>query len=1589
MSRTISGTSSSPVVLAVAGDNPVTIASDALLQDGLYSSGSTVWTITNFGVVDAGMASVALALHSGGLLSNQSTGIIAGNNGVQITNAAGTVVNAGSIAGTAGIAVSLAAGGSVTNQASAHITASLHGVAIAGAAGTVTNAGVISVGSKAVYLYEGGKVTNLSGGTLSGFVGVKLATSAPGTVVNAGYIYGSNNGIYLRDGGVVTNQLGGTISSAARAIYVNGFGAATVTNAGFISGTVAAVRFTAGFADRLIVDPGASFSGSVYGGNSIGSSTVSTLELASGTAAGTLSGLGSEVLRFGDITIDSGATWTLSADTVGSGYSITDSGTLTNTGVLLSAITTSGVAVVTNAASATISAGGTAAVYLGTYGTLVNAGLLASTGTSTAASAVRATSGIQLVTNTSSGSLSGYGFGLDLAGDVETLSNAGRITASGTAGTGAFLGGGSPYVTNASGGTIAGAKYGLHLAAPAATLLNAGLLTASGTAGLGLADSSSGSYASNASSGTIAGYSFGADLSQTAETMVNAGLITASGTASVGLYLAAAGARLTNQSTGTIAGGARGVYLGQHDTLSNAGRISGTTAVSLYLSTLSNTGVVSGTTTGVYVLGTFASTVINAGTISGGTDAVSFHSGQAGRLVVEPGAVFTGTVDGGNSIGSSVASTLELASGTSAGTLSGLGGQYIDFAQITIDSSATWTLSADTLGSGYSITDSGTLTNTGTLGSSVTLASDAVLTNDASGLITSSGNAVIGPASGFALVVNLQDGTIAGSQGIYLPNGTIINDGSIGGTATGSGASGVHLQSGLVSNQSYGAITGYNGIYLGGTGGLTATLVNAGYVYGTTRYGVNTNYQSQNVTNLAAGTITGRDGGVYLKAATISNAGLIFGGTYYGIDLEGGFATNLSGGTVSGYTGVYLAGTATLANTGLVYGVTGVLASDQAGSVTNLSGGTIAGFAAGAFLHGATLSNAGLVRGSGHYGIAMQGGLATNLSSGTISGSTYGVRSRYAAATVATAGTISGGNDAVLLASGYANHLEVDPGAVFTGTVDGGNSIGSSVVSTLELVSGGSTGTLSGLGGEYIDFAQITIDSGASWLLTGSNTLATGITLSNAGTLTLSNATLNGAGTLVNDGRIVIDPSTLSIGGLSGSGTVTIGSSGSLNVDGTVAAGETIVFADNTGALSLTPAAGTFSGTIDDFGSGATITLDGVSDSTGISVVNSHTLEVTSSSLGTIDLALNPAQNLSGATFHAPVIGNNTVITADNLACFVAGTRIDTPFGPLPVDSLHVGDLVLTASGVARPVRWIGWRHMDPRRHPKPYRTQPIRVVANAIADGVPRRDVLLSPDHALLLDGMLVTVRQLLNGATVRQEDVPAVSYYHVELDTHDVLLAEGMPAESYLDTGNRDMFENAGLQLSLHPFMQNSQVRRVAESCAPFVDDDALVEPLWRRIAGRVRLLGRQMPAARVTSADPALHLRVGGRRIAPLCGPDGRYVFVLPNAEGELYLSSHHAQPNAERPWVSDDRQLGVMVRRITFRHGPELLAMPLDDPALTVGWWPMERQGDAASRWTDGHARLVLPSKGATVLQIELAGTLAYPRQGTQSRDTLAA
>jgi hypothetical protein len=155
-----------------------------------------------------------------------------------------------------------------------------------------------------------------------------------------------------------------------------------------------------------------------------------------------------------------------------------------------------------------------------------------------------------------------------------------------------------------------------------------------------------------------------------------------------------------------------------------------------------------------------------------------------------------------------------------------------------------------------------------------------------------------------------------------------------------------------------------------------------------------------------------------------------------------------------------------------------------------------------------------------------------------------------------------------------------------------------------------------------------------------------------------------------------------------------------------------------------------------------------------------------------------------------------------DVTCFYAGTMVRTPDGEVRVETLKRGDLVLTSDGRSIPISWLG-RQTVSTLFSDPLRVLPIRIKAGALAENVPSRDLLVSPDHAILVEGALIQAGALVNGSSiVRERNVPRVfTYYHVEVDDHSLILAENTPAETFVDNVDRLGFDNWAEHEALYP--------------------------------------------------------------------------------------------------------------------------------------------------------------------------------------------
>ncbi len=664
--ETIGFATTGPVVID-APDNPLNVSAAGAITasgdgiDGVDSSLGSA-TVSNDGTISSS-GGFGIRLSGSGMINNGphigAPALISG--GVRISGAGAYVRNWGSITGNN--ALLFANGGTVNNRAGGSIGGASFGIfAYSSNSATIYNYGSISgLNAAGIELGLGGKVENGPGATISGGSdAIYVQYRAAGTVTNAGSIHAAGGaGVDLGGGGSVTNNAGDAISGSQFGVFI-GKNTGTVTNAGLIAGTAS---------DGIVLAAGGSVIN--YSGGTIkgGTNGVYVKYRATGTVtnAGTIiAGNGAAVDLADGGTVSNAPSASISGQIFGvfvGGAPGTVSNNGAITGIAYDGVLLANGGTVTNATGATI-VGGTNAVYVKYRGpgAVTNSGsIIAYNG-----------AGVDLsggggVTNTANGRISGNAIGVFITGTPGSIANYGTI--SGTGNDGIVLGAGGTVI-NATGATIFGGSNGVYAKTRAA-----GNVT---------------------NRGSISGGDAGIDLAQ--------------------------GGSIINSAAGSISGTSFGVFSSDATSVNNDGSIVSTNNIAIDLcagGSVANTGLVSAAGFGVAVYGA-AGTVTNSGTISGGVNAVRFFAPGSNRLVVEPTAVFIGSVAAGS--GPS-ANTLELAGGI--GTISGLSagagtvtepGQswsFSGFGALSFSADADWMVSG--ANSADMISNDGTLRVMGTL----------------------------------------------------------------------------------------------------------------------------------------------------------------------------------------------------------------------------------------------------------------------------------------------------------------------------------------------------------------------------------------------------------------------------------------------------------------------------------------------------------------------------------------------------------------------------------------------------------------------------------------------------------------------------------------------------------------------------------------------------------------------------------------------------------------------------------------------------------------------------------------------------------
>ncbi|MGE4482892.1 Hint domain-containing protein [Acidocella sp.] len=409
-------------------------------------------------------------------------------------------------------------------------------------------------------------------------------------------------------------------------------------------------------------------------------------------------------------------------------------------------------------------------------------------------------------------------------------------------------------------------------------------------------------------------------------------------------------------------------------------------------------------------------------------------------------------------------------------------------------------------------------------------------------------------------------------------------------------------------------------------------------------------------------------------------------------------------------------------------------------------------------------------------------------------------------------------------------------------------------------------------------------------------------------------AALSGSGTVVAQGGRML----IAGGGIEATGSLEIESGATLELSSVDLSDTPVSF---TGTSSLLVIDNAMAGAPDISGMSSFDAVDLVGIATSLVSIATGTvslLDLQGSVSGSFALTTASAA-LPELSVLADGHGGSLIMLGDEVPCFARGTGILTPHGYRPVEALRPGDPVINAAGERRPVRWIGWRTLD--FGPGAARAAlPVVIRPGAFGPGKPCKTLRLSPLHCIYIQGVLIPVTQLVNGATIlRDMTVPAMTYYHLELDRHDALLAEGLACESYFCDGNR-----AGLY---HELGRRSPARR---PFAPTVTSGGRLASVRRGLHEQALELGFS------TGFVPRLRAVGAGQDVLPRFSRKGRWRFAsfsFAEPVRHLTLLCATAVPADTDPDSEDRRELGLCLGDVPgLRLGQGWLPPGLEDEGV---------------------------------------------------------
>ncbi|WP_170211040.1 Hint domain-containing protein [Neokomagataea tanensis] len=313
--------------------------------------------------------------------------------------------------------------------------------------------------------------------------------------------------------------------------------------------------------------------------------------------------------------------------------------------------------------------------------------------------------------------------------------------------------------------------------------------------------------------------------------------------------------------------------------------------------------------------------------------------------------------------------------------------------------------------------------------------------------------------------------------------------------------------------------------------------------------------------------------------------------------------------------------------------------------------------------------------------------------------------------------------------------------------------------------------------------------------------------------------------------------------------------------------------------------------------------------------------------------------------------------------CFLKGALIQTPSADVCVEEIAVGDeVVVYVDGAPKTdtIKWVGKSTCLIRSDvPDDEAGYPVRIMKDAISNGVPSADLLVTAEHCLFFDGKFIPARMLVNGRSIFfDKSFTSYDYYHIETEEHSVIKANGMLTESYLDTGNRSSFRGGKVVYIGQPAKSWEN-----DSAAPLTTAPEAVEPIFKEIEERSKTHSFalvQQPYRLTEDAGVSL-LTQSGLTLEPIRQTNGHLVFIIQGDVQSVRILSRASRPyDTIGPYWDDRRSFGVAVSDVHIFEWNEKTSITVHQDVQDLeGWHALDDSNEA--RWTNGNAFLPLNRK----------------------------